>query len=210
MKTAVLIGSPKSSKSNSLGCVTKILNYSKISDAVFIPENAPECYNVFLAADVVIIAYPLYADGLPSHLTEYLEELGAYIQAVKPPKLPKLYAVANLGFYEGEQGRWSLSMLRCFALRTGCLYEGGISIGAGGIIVGMKGPAGWVIGRSARRAMKRMAHAICSGTAAGEIYTHPDIPKSAYVKGGNASWPKEAAKYGLSTAELESQTPVLK
>ena len=55
------------------------------------------------SADAVCISFPLYVDGLPSHLVEFLSLAEEYCKA-RSLRF-RLYAIANNGFIEGQQNR---------------------------------------------------------------------------------------------------------
>ena len=53
------------------------------------------------SADAVCISFPLYVDGLPSHLAEFLSLAEEYCKA-RSLRF-RLYAIANNGFIEGDR-----------------------------------------------------------------------------------------------------------
>lgn len=80
-------------------------------------------------ADAVCISVPLYVDGLPSHVVEFLSLAEEYCRACSCRF--RLYALSNNGFLEGKQNRPALRMLRSWCERTGVAWGGGIGIGGG-------------------------------------------------------------------------------
>lgn len=81
------------------------------------------------SADAVCISFPLYVDGLPSHLAEFLSLAEEYCKA-RSLRF-RLYAIANNGFIEGQQNRTALRILESWCLHSGAIWSGGIGIGGG-------------------------------------------------------------------------------
>ena len=81
------------------------------------------------SADAVCISFPLYVDGLPSHLVEFLSLAEEYCKA-RSLRF-RLYAIANNGFIEGQQNRTALRILESWCLHSGAIWSGGIGIGGG-------------------------------------------------------------------------------
>ena len=81
------------------------------------------------SADAVCISFPLYVDGLPSHLAEFLSLAEEYCKA-RSLRF-RLYAIANNGFIEGQQNCTALRILESWCLHSGAVWSGGIGIGGG-------------------------------------------------------------------------------
>ena len=86
------------------------------------------------SADAVCISFPLYVDGLPSHLAEFLSLAEEYCKA-RSLRF-RLYAIANNGFIEGQQNRTALRILESWCLHSGAVWSGGIGIGGGVMLRG--------------------------------------------------------------------------
>ena len=79
--------------------------------------------------DVVCLCVPLYVDGLPSHIVEFLIQAEGYCK--NHPCQFRLYVLANNGFVEGKQNRPALNMLQAWCERAEITWGGGIGIGGG-------------------------------------------------------------------------------
>ena len=79
--------------------------------------------------DTVCLSFPLYVDGLPSHLVDFLMLAEEYCRSHSCRF--RLYALANNGFVEGKQNQTALRMLEAWCLRSGIAWGGGIGIGGG-------------------------------------------------------------------------------
>lgn len=63
----------------------------------------------------LLLVFPLYADGLPSPLMGFLQEL----EKDPPHNRPVISILINCGFLEPEQNDTAIRILRRFARRTG-------------------------------------------------------------------------------------------
>ena len=115
--------------------------------------------------DVVCLFVPLYVDGLPSHIVEFLIQAEGYCK--NHPCRFRLYVLANNGFVEGKQNRPALNMLQAWCERAEITWGGGIGIGGGVMlqVLGIIYPI--LIGII----LLQMALSLCSsGTIAGELW----------------------------------------
>jgi hypothetical protein len=83
----------------------------------------------FSGIDALVIACPVYVDGLPSGVLRFLQEAERFIK--ENGCRFKLYALINCGFVEGRQCRHALSAMRSFAETSGLEWSGGLGIGGG-------------------------------------------------------------------------------
>lgn len=134
MKTVVLNFSPKRKQSNS-GYFLKLLGVQAVEHISGI-GNFQNIYKRIEDADVIVVAFPLYVDAIPSHMLAFFKELEENLKNL--PVSGKLYGIANNGFYEGEQCQAALDMLRIFCMRTGLTWGGGIGIGGGEMLRAIK------------------------------------------------------------------------
>ena len=79
--------------------------------------------------DAVCLFVPLYVDGLPSHVVEFLIQAESYCKSHSCQF--RLYALSNNGFVEGKQNRPALRMLQAWCERAGITWGGGIGVGGG-------------------------------------------------------------------------------
>lgn len=141
-RVLALIGSPRQ-KNTSGVLADRILGHLAsqgwetervwIRRAVRNAERQEELVRQYLAADVVILACPLYVDSLPADTTLTLERL-AREAAVSPSPDKGLLAIVNCGFVEAHHNDVALRILRQFARETGVKWLGGLAVGGGGMI----------------------------------------------------------------------------
>jgi len=158
-------------------------------------------------AGAILIAFPLYVDGIPSGL---LRELMAREREIPPGT--RVYAMANNGFYEGEQNAAAIAMVRHWCERAGLVWGQGIGVGAGEILKreAIMAMAGVLARRSLRdfhRALDSLAGhmltPIALGAEGGDAYSRPGLPRAMYIRGGNISFYAAAKKNGLTKREIE-------
>lgn len=78
------------------------------------------------AADLILLAFPLYIDSLPCLTTLALEQL-----ATRPLAGKALALVVNNGFPEARQNEVALAIGARFAEATGMVWAGAVALGAG-------------------------------------------------------------------------------
>ena len=170
-----------------------------------------------MGADAVVVAFPLYVDGLPSSLMALLEAFGSALEAEKAAareasprkdsgnaKRPRrLYGAANCGFFEGAQNAVALEMLANFAAAYGLEWSGGIGIGTGEMISRMKGvPPQAGIRKPVVGAVRALAEAIADGgNLEATILTQHGLPRWLYKVMGEAGW-----RRGLRDGGLKART----
>ena len=88
-----------------------------------------EIFESFKKIDTLVIALPVYVDGIPSNILEFLTEAEYFCK--KEKCCFKVYIVSNCGFYEGQQCKNSLAILRSFCSAAGLEWGAGLGIGSG-------------------------------------------------------------------------------
>lgn len=141
-------------------------------------------------ADALVVAYPLYVDGLPSGLVALLERLVR--EGSLPPGIP-VYAVGNLGFYESAQLMPSLSQLRAYCGESGASWEGGVAVGGGGMVLPTMGePRMGTLRRRVSEAVDQLAIALLCGSSLGVVEARCPLPRRAYALAANHQWKRAA------------------
>lgn len=150
-------------------------------------------------ADVWVLSYPLYVDGLPAPLVGSLEEMASW----EGLSGHTVYAISNCGFYEGEQTGCSLRMVRNWADRYGAGFGGGVGIG-GGPALGSFDPDKWAKGpmSPAYDALAAMARDILAGRSFGLRYVRLAMPAGLYRWSGQLMFTRMAKKNGVSKKDI--------
>ncbi|MCI5655394.1 MAG: hypothetical protein SOT80_03645 [Candidatus Pseudoruminococcus sp.] len=136
MKIALINGSPKVNNSAS-GVILEDLKYyisekAEILDIDFHKSVvSEEQLKILNSAEAWVFAYPLYVDGIPSHLLSCLVQLE---KARLQNHNIHIYGIVNCGFYEGIQAEFALKILQNWCIKAGFTWGGGIGIGGGGCL----------------------------------------------------------------------------
>lgn len=208
-KVLLLIGSPKirASSSESLGsylldrlrekgCKTEILHINRSLKTTAGQEELLERVD---GCDILLLAFPLYADSLPSGVIKCMELL-AQNRKVKPAN-QVLVALCNSGFPEAHQNNIALAICRCFAKEVGFSWAGGLPLGGGGAINGQ--PLDKVGGmmKNVKKGLDLTAQALANGSSIPEeavaLFSQPLFPGWLYLMMGNLSWKLQALKNGV-------------
>jgi hypothetical protein len=88
-----------------------------------------EAFRCFSDIDALVIALPVYVDGVPASVLHFLEKAEYFIKENNCNF--KLYVISNCGFYEGRQCKHLLNIMQNFCRAAGLTWAGGIGIGAG-------------------------------------------------------------------------------
>jgi hypothetical protein len=104
------------------GCETKGIKLSG-------PGNYHEIFDSFKTIDALVIALPLYVDGVPSNVLKFL--VGAEKFCKDNNCHFRLYVITNCGFYEGRQCKNELAIMRSFCNAAGLQWGAGLGIGGG-------------------------------------------------------------------------------
>lgn len=132
MKTVFISGSPKRHFSAS-EYFLKLQGIFVRGQKVFLKlrnkSNQKELLEQLAAADAVVFSMPLYADGPPSHILTFLQDMEDFCK--KQNLNLKVYVISNNGFIEGSQNAPLFYVMENFCVRSGIQWCGGIGIGGG-------------------------------------------------------------------------------
>lgn len=207
MKIALINGSPKF-KNSASGNILKLLkprlqNNNTIEEYIFgTSEISSNDLEQISNCNVFVFAFPLYVDGIPSHLLRCLLQMEKYLSTDKNNEI-SVYTIVNAGFYEGKQASIAIEMMKNWAEKANVKWGQGIGIGGGGMIsmieksTDSQGPM-----KSVHTTLASLADNILSSKSSYELYTTPGIPRLVYKIGGEMGWRQAAKKNGLKTKDL--------
>ena len=173
-------------------------------------------------APVLLVTAPLYIDGLPATTIRTLERYRDSVirrrdgegedksegNGSARPARQRVFAVINCGFYEGSQNRHALEMMEHFCRETGLEWCGGVGIGTGEMIRGLKNvPLQAGIRRPVVTALKALVQAIGSsdGRLGENLYTQHRLPWWVYRLLGQMGWRRQARQNGLYRRALHNR-----
>ncbi len=132
-------------------------------------------------ADALVIGAPLYVDGLPAQAVKLLEMLLEEYKG-KFSNLP-VYVVSNLGFYEASQIKPLLDIVRNWCARMGCVYGGGLAVGAGPMISTLRNTViDKMLNKDVEKGIRKLAKTIAKRESMENYYTKTMIPRAVYLK----------------------------
>ena len=206
-KTVVLNGSPKPKYSASgyfIGQIEKIMGKELSvyqATKLIVPENASEMIEDILKADTLLIVFPLYIDSLPAPLVKALMLIEKGAKACPGEQLPMVYAICNCGFFEADNNRLALDIIKNFCVSSGLGWGYGIGIGAGGFVSSHSKESFGGPMTKINAAFGELVKSMASHSKREQnLLLTPFIPRSLYLYGANKAWEQAAEKYGQRNA----------
>lgn len=132
MKTVLINCSPKKrfcASSYFLSLVRLFVGGLKVTEKLRTPADHARILKQLIDAQTVVFCLPLYVDGVPSHVLNFLKEMEELCR--KNELHLNVYCIANNGFIEGRQNEPLMQILENFCTRAGLVWGGGIGIGGG-------------------------------------------------------------------------------
>jgi hypothetical protein len=150
------------------------------------------------AAGIVILAFPLYVDGLPYLVTRALERIASHRQAQPAPHPALFLAIANCGFPEAQHNEMALAMCEQFVHAGGFIWAGGLGMGSGGVISGQPLAQRNGMAHNVIAALDLAAEALSAGkpapAEAAALMARPMMPAGVYTMMGNVGWLMQARR----------------
>lgn len=161
-----------------------------------------------LGAELLIVAAPIYVDGLPYLVVSALEQLTARL-GVRAGVLARVAGVLNCGYPEAEHNHLALNMLRHFARQAGLRWAGGLGLGGGEALQGSLRRHASIAARHVVHALTLSASALGAGQAlpeeASQLMARPLVPARLYRWLARMHWNGSARAHGLTRARLSEQ-----
>jgi multimeric flavodoxin WrbA len=203
LRIALINGSPKAKDSASgylLKDLKELLKDSTITEYNFRTPEVKDPEEI-LNQDALVFAYPIYVDGVPSHLLHCLEQLEVLLQGRNLDS--KVYAICNAGFYEGHQNQYAIQIIRNWCVKSGLTWGQGIGIGAGGMVASIQNvPHGQGPKKNMSIALDTLAENILNRSSAENVYTAPGFPRFLYKMAAEMGWRQQVKANGMKTKNL--------
>lgn len=213
MNIVMINGSPKVKENNSqyfLSEVEKLIQ--KDNDILtFKVDNIskyPKAIDAILNCDRLIIAFPLYVDGIPSHLLHLLEECEECAKKQNKKAIP-VYAIVNCGFYEGKQTYLAIQMIENWCKKANFTWVQGVGIGGGEMLGSLKSvPLGKGPKKSLGTSLGELSKNILnnnidsSTSSKNNIFISPNFPRFIFKSTANYHWNPEAKSNGLTKSDI--------
>ena len=207
MKICMINGSPKTGESNSGIILDKLNKLLKEKNEVKIYSHnfehfTGETYKEIILMDVIVLAFPLYGDSIPSYTLKMLVELEKTIKQERANKLI-LYSIVNNGFYEGKQNHVVFEILRHWCEHSGVQFGGGIGQGSGELLGVMKNnPLTKILFYKLYRSLVLLEKKIELKEPFEVILLNPYFPRSLYMMSGKLYFQFRAYRNGLSKKDI--------
>lgn len=155
------------------------------------------------AADLLLLAFPLYADGVPARLKRALMAIAA---AKVGPK--SVAALVNCGFLESHHTDPAIEICRLFAREAGLTWLGGLGRGGGGALGDKSLAAAGGLFTKTRRSLDLAAAALAEGRAipaeAAALMREDLMPRWLYLTAANVGHFVKGAKHGIALRMREN------
>ena len=194
-RVIIINGSPRAPRSNSKEYGEIFSSYYKgQADTFNITKNNHKeiCSKIGEYKDMLLV-FPLYADGLPVTMLNFLKVLEE-----NPPKnKPKVNVIINCGFIEPEQNNVCIDMVKLFCKQNTYEFNSVLSIGGGEAILGtpFKIFVKWKI--------KKLEKSIYNNTHENLRVTMP-ISKNMYLKVSTNYWINYGKRNGITKSQMET------
>lgn len=189
----ILNGSPRAPKSNSKRYAGLFMDCCKADYAEITKTNHRELYARTGEYTDLVLAFPLYADGLPVTLLDFLKTL----EAEPPKQKPTVSVLINCGFLEYAQNHTAVEMVALFCRQNGWSFGSVLEIGGGEAI--WDTPFRFLAAGS----IKKFARSVEKKRYA-RFHTTMPLPKSMFLKASAAYWTEYGKKYNISKEEMQT------
>lgn len=208
MRVALINGSPKGKHSASKALLDYAKNKLPRESVDLVPVLLPtpkvdeNIIRLITSCNVLLWAFPLYVDAVPSHLLPWLLELERAYQEWEGPR-PVVYALVNCGFYEAEHNEVLLAILKNWCSSSRLKWGQGLAIGAGGVLHGLRNIqlGKWPFQRL-ERGMDTLISNLGQGESASDVFINLDFPPFAYKLVAEFGWRRSLKRNGLKLRDL--------
>jgi multimeric flavodoxin WrbA len=199
-KALLIAGSPKGPKGSSWELGLYVLSGLKARGIELrtrsIRDSESDLFNDIAWADLVVLSFPLFADGVPA----VLKTLMLKIANARTGTGKGLAVIVNCGFIESHQNDVAIEMCSHFANEAGFEWLGGVGRGGGGMIDGKPLEKMGGLFRDTKSALDQMAEALAQGTPvpveAIAMIRKPLAPKFMYLIGASLGFVIEIVRRG--------------
>lgn len=209
-KALLIVGSPKGAKSNSfsigrylldrLGDANWTVDNEFVYRAIKDQEKLEDVLQKIDNSNLIILAFPLYVDSMPSQMIKFLEKVFEHGLPTMASER-KLIAICQSGFPESHHNDYALRICSIFAKDAGFHWAGGLSVGGGAAIASRDLSEAGGMMRNLRGALDATANAMIAGKdvpeEAKKLAAKGFAPPWMYNWIVNRNWKKEERNNGV-------------
>ncbi|WP_455715519.1 hypothetical protein [Anaerosporobacter sp.] len=194
-KVMIVNGSPRAVKSNSKGYADIFLKNCKLETEYFniTKTNHNElCAKMEEFSDVLFV-FPLYVDGIPTTLLNFLKTLEVNTQKNKPV----VSVLINCGFIEYNQNDVAIEMMKLFCKQNNFTFGSVLRIGSGEAILNT--PFKILVTKK----IKRLSSSIYKRKYE-SLQTTMLLSKKVFIKASTNYWINYGKKNGITKEQMET------
>lgn len=164
-------------------------------------ESLAELTRTLHAADIFILAAPVYVDSLPHLVTAAMEHIARERASEPGARACRFVALLNCGFPEAAHTHVAQDICKLFAAAAGMPCTGTLGLGGGGALDGRPPDRlGW-FARHVTRALDLTADALATGRPlppkAVALMSRPLVPARGYTMIADRNWRLRARRHGV-------------
>lgn len=189
----ILNGSPRAPRSNSKRYAALFMNRCKVQceyQNITKSNHAELCEKMNEVSDVLLV-FPLYADGLPVTLLDFLKTL----ETCPPERKPVISMLINCGFFEYHQNDIAVRMVELFCRQNGYRFGSVLKIASGEAILDT--PFCGLV----KRKLEQLAAAIVQGKAR-VLHVSMPLTRGMFVRASTRYWVSYGKKNGVSREQM--------
>ena len=189
----ILNGSPRAPRSNSKRYVALFMNRCNVQceyQNITRTNHAALCEKMNEVSDVLLV-FPLYADGLPVTLLDFLKTL----ETCPPERKPVISVLINCGFFEHHQNDVAVRMVELFCRQNGYRFGSVLKIASGEAILDT--PFCGLV----KRKLGQLAAAIVQGKAR-VLHVGMPLTRGMFVRASTRYWVSYGKKNGVSREQM--------
>lgn len=189
----ILNGSPRAPRSNSKRYAALFMNRCKMQceyQNITRTNHAALCEKMNEVSDVLLV-FPLYADGLPVTLLDFLKTL----ETCPPERKPVISVLINCGFFEHHQNDIAVRMVELFCRQNGYRFGSVLKIASGEAILDT--PFCGLV----KRKLGQLAAAIVQGKAR-VLHVSMPLTRGMFVRASTRYWVNYGKKNGVSREQM--------
>lgn len=189
----ILNGSPRAPRSNSKRYAALFMNRCKVQceyQNITKSNHAELCEKMNEVSDVLLV-FPLYADGLPVTLLDFLKTL----ETCPPERKPVISVLINCGFFEHHQNDVAVRMVELFCRQNEYRFGSVLKIASGEAILDT--PFCGLV----KRKLEQLAAAIVQGKAR-VLHVSMPLTRGMFVRASTRYWVSYGKKNGVSREQM--------